>query len=90
MDYQEIIERITGAIIGQIKQMLPSLPVDRTFKTKITNVISLQKYEVFYKGKNYEVSSPTTFKVGDGVWVCAPQNNWNDLFIIGKTAGKIV
>lgn len=57
---------------------------DHSFKAKIVSVANSKKYEVLYSGNIYTVSSSTVCEVGDFVWVCAPCNNWNNLFVVCK------
>ena len=40
------------------------------------------RYEVLYRGNYYAASSSFQLTAGQIVRVCAPQNNWNDLFIL--------
>lgn len=54
---------------------------DKTFKAKIIENLGKGRYKIQHKKLYYTVSSKTPFQAGDIVRVCAPENNYNDLFI---------
>lgn len=58
---------------------------DKTIKAKVITVKGNGKYEVLYSGKTHTVSSSIPCTTNDYVWVCAPCNNWNNLFVVCKT-----
>lgn len=59
-----------------------TLKYDKTFRAKVINQVSTGKYKVLYKNKEYTVRCDKELLVPDMVWVCAPQNNWDELFIV--------
>lgn len=81
---QSIINKITQSILENVKMALQKSNFDKTFKAKVTEV-SNGKVKVLYCNNTYTVSSSTTCKAGDYVMVCAPCNNWQDLFVVTKT-----
>lgn len=81
---QSIINKITQSIIENIKSALTKGQFDKTFKAKVTEV-SNGKIKVLYCNNTYTASSSITCKEGDYVMVCAPCNNWQELFVITKT-----
>lgn len=64
-----------------ITEKTKNIRYDRTFRAKITSQISADKYKILYKNKEYPASCDIKTKIGDMVWVCAPENNWNRLYI---------
>ena len=85
MDYQTIINQITENILSNIKNALIKDLSDKTFKAQVTESKGNSKYKVKYCGNDYMVSSSISLVIGDYVRVCAPCNNWNDLFVVCKT-----
>jgi hypothetical protein len=64
-----------------ITEKIKRIQCDKTFRAKITGQISADKYKIFYKNKECTVTCDGSVNVGDWVWVCAPCNNWDDLYI---------
>lgn len=64
-----------------ITEKTKTIRYDRTFRAKITSQISANKYKILYKKKEHPASCDIKAKIGDMVWVCAPENNWNRLYI---------
>lgn len=81
-DIGKMAERILAAIKKVVQD---DAKVDRTFKAAITEKIHDAKYRVLYCGNTYTVSSSIPCNIGDYVWVCAPCNNWDSLFVVCKT-----
>jgi len=59
-----------------------TLKYDKTFRAKVIKQDSSGKYKVLYKNKEYTVRCDRELLSPDLVWVCAPQNNWDELFIV--------
>lgn len=74
--YKEI-ENIVEEKLGYAKY-------DKTFRAKVIDQISETKYKVLYKNVEYLVTCDLKVKIGDIVWVCAPQNNWDNLYVERK------
>lgn len=86
MSYQGVINQMTQVILENIKIALEkNVYCDRTFKGMVVKILDQTTYVVMNCGKNYTVSSSITYNIGDYVRVCAPCNNWDDLFIVCKT-----
>ncbi|EXG87860.1 hypothetical protein K413DRAFT_4761 [Clostridium sp. ASBs410] len=64
-----------------ITEKIKTIRYDRTFRAKITSQISANKYKILYKNKEYPASCDIKAKIGDIVWVCAPRNNWDELYV---------
>ena len=90
MNYSEKINEMAQCILEYIKKSIDTRSYsDKTFKAKITMVVSEDKYKVLYCGNTYTVSSSILCEVGDTVRVCAPCNNWQELYIVeNRTKGK--
>lgn len=58
-----------------------TLSYDKTFRAKVVDTKSNNKLIVSYKNKEYIVRNYGKVKIGDAVWVCAPGNNWDELYI---------
>lgn len=85
MDYTSVIKEIAESILANIKNGLDTKSYsDKTFTCKITNKGN-NKYKVLYCGNTYTVTASDNYEVDDYVRVCAPCNNWNDLFIVCKS-----
>lgn len=61
--------------------MSDSLNYDKTFRAKIVEIISTNKCRVLYRGIEYSAKYDEMISVGDMVWVCAPSNNWDELYV---------
>lgn len=81
---QSIINKITQSILENVKMALQKSNFDKTFKAKVTE-IRKDRIKILYCNNTHTVSSSITCKVGDYVMVCAPCNNWDDLFVVTKT-----
>lgn len=83
-DYNPILREIAKVYVAILKKLEEVDHSDRTFKCKVTGKAN-DKYQVLYCGKTYKVSSSIPCEADDLVWVCAPCNRWNELFIVCKT-----
>ena len=54
---------------------------DRTFCAKVIGQESNGKYKILYKNNEYMTKSDINLNVGGLVWVCAPCNNWDSLYV---------
>lgn len=83
MDYMEIINNFTSTILKQVKKAVDTKSYsDKTFRARITGPAGPGKYHVLYCGNPYTVSSAIPCEKEDTVRVCAPCNNWQDLFVV--------
>ena len=87
IDYTEIIKNIVSSLKENFKLLLKNANFDKTFKAKIVENISGNKYKILYKGKYYTAISENELPVDKIVKVCAPQNNWSELFIVNSSSG---
>lgn len=82
MNYQEVIKSITTTIFSQIQSLIKEAPFDKTFRARILKKISDGKYQIEYKGGKYTAKSSQSYDENDIVYVCAPMNKWEELFIL--------
>lgn len=82
MDYISIFKEFSTQLKTVIENQISQANVDRTFKAVIIKKISDGKYQVQYQRKKYTVSANKSYSVGDVVRVCAPCNDWSDLFVV--------
>lgn len=94
MNYTEIIKELVSGVIESIRKEIVTASFDKTFKAKVEGKISEGKYQILYKGKKYYATCDTSLSTGEIVKVCAPQNNWSELFIMtfgtGGSGGTVV
>lgn len=83
-DYNPILREMAKAYVTVLKKLEDVAHSDRTFTCQIVGKVK-NKYQVKYNGQIYVVSSSIPCENGDYVRVCAPCNNWEDLFIVCKT-----
>lgn len=77
-----ILKNIKRAINGEGKY-------DKTFTGNVVEVLKGGKTcRVAYNGSYYTVSTTINVKELDMVRVCAPMNNWNDLFVVENCSTK--
>ena len=69
----EVIKKVTDANF------------DKTFKAKVIGKVSEGKYQIFYRGQKHVAASTTALSTNQIVRVCAPQNNWDELFILASS-----
>lgn len=85
MSYASFYKEFAETILTYVKKSIDTKSYsDKTFKCQITGKVK-DKYQVLYCGNTYMVSSSIPCEIGDLVRVCAPCNNWNDLFIVCKS-----
>ena len=82
MNYQEVIKSITTTIFSQIQSLIKEAHFDKTFRARILKKISDGKYQIEYKGGKYTAKSSQSYNENDIVYVCAPMNKWEELFIL--------
>lgn len=88
VNYDEIIKNIVSSLRENIKILINKSKFDRTFKATVIGNIKGNKYQVLYKGEKYTVTSDVTLVTDQIVRVCAPQNNWSELFVVISGSGS--
>lgn len=85
MNYSSFYKEFAETILSYVQKSIDTKSYsDKTFKCQITGKVK-DKYQVLYCGNTYTISSSIPCEIGDYVRVCAPCNNWNDLFIVCKS-----
>lgn len=84
MNYQEVITSVTNTIFTYIQSLIKDAPFDKTFRAKVIKKLASGKYQIEYKGAKYTARSSQTYNVDDIVYVCAPMNKWEELFILSS------
>lgn len=82
MTSADFLNKFADEIHSMFNKMALQLNFDKTFKAQVVSKVSQNKCKVKYKGKEYTAYCRETLSIGQVVWVCAPQNNWSDLFVI--------
>lgn len=81
------LNNIVKAITYLFNQEKDKLYFDRTHQGRIVTVLGSNKYTVAIQGADY-TSVPScndmTYVVNEGVWVTMPQNDWDNMFILGR------
>lgn len=77
-----ILKNIKKAINGEGKY-------DKTFTANVVSVLNGEgKCGIVYNGSHYTASTTIVVKELDMVRVCAPMNNWGDLFVVENCSAK--
>jgi len=82
MNRKNALDKLIDGILLAIDKKLNNAPYDKTYKGRITEIISEKKYKVSFNGNTYTAKSNNVHNVNDIVYVLVPQNNYKDLFII--------
>ncbi|WP_313069731.1 hypothetical protein [Lacrimispora sp.] len=85
MNFQDVYKKIAEDLNYLFSVKADSLKYDKTFRAKVIDNISEKKCKILYKGKECIVKCDGNVNVNDMVWVCAPRNDWNELYIQSYT-----
>ena len=88
MNFQDVYKKIAEDLNYLFSIKADSLKYDKTFRAKVIDNLSTKKCKVLYKGKDYVVKCDGNVNIEDMVWVCAPGNDWNELYIQSNTYTK--
>jgi len=81
LNFIEVYQKITDDMNLLIENKLKNSKRDRSFKAKVIEKLSDGKYRIQYKNQSYTARCPATLEPNDTVYVCAPENDWTELFI---------
>lgn len=81
MNFQDVYKKIAEDLNYLFSIKADTLKYDKTFRAKVIENLSIKKCKVLYKGKEHVVKCDGDVNVNDMVWVCAPGNDWNELYI---------
>lgn len=89
-NYTQLINRMTNNILSQIRKAIENeSKYDKTFIATVISKDSSGNATVFLNGRNYSAKyGRMSVSAGDTAYVCAPQNNWNELFIVNVISRK--
>lgn len=82
MNYQEVIKKLSTLIFSNVQALIQNALFDKTFRARIIKKLSDGKYQIEYKGGKYTARSSQSYNENDMVYVCAPMNKWEELFIL--------
>lgn len=82
----QLVQDITKTILDSVRKAIDNAKFDRSFTAQVVLKESDKKntYTVLYNGMYLSASSAYDCVVGDIVRVCAPRNNWKELFIVAN------
>ncbi|MEY8338481.1 hypothetical protein AALB16_10740 [Lachnospiraceae bacterium 62-35] len=89
MNYNELWNEISNSLFTHVKHLINRAPYDKTFKAKVLKKLSDGKYQILYKNARYTARYHGLVIPGETVHVCAPKNNWSELFILDGNHDKI-
>ena len=69
-------------MLEYIQKSINKSSFDKTFRARIIKKLSDGKYQIEYKGGKYTAKSSQSYNENDMVYVCAPMNKWEELFIL--------
>lgn len=82
MNNYKKIQDFVNDMLDYIQKSINKSSFDRTFRARILKKISDGKYQIEYKGGKYTAKSSQSYNENDMVYVCAPMNKWEELFIL--------
>ena len=79
-------DQILRAVQILVDAALRKAPFDRTVRGRVVDKISARTYLVEINGSTYAVPSYGTanYNANEIVWVCYPENNFDNKFILPK------
>lgn len=82
----QIEDSILRAVKIMIEGCLSKAPFDRTIRGRIVSQADSRNYNVEFQGQVHKVPAygSTTFTENEIVWVCIPENNFNNRFLLPK------
>lgn len=72
-----------------INKLIDGASFSKHFQATVTEKITDMIYKVSYKNKVYKVSSYYSLNIGEMVWVCVPNNNWDSLFVVSHKGNSV-
>lgn len=81
MNLQDVYKKLAEDINYLVTAASENLKFDRTFRAQVTGAAKDGKCTISYKNKTYTARCGNQVSVNDAVWVCAPCNDWNSLYI---------
>lgn len=82
MNNYKKIQDFVNDMLDYIQKSINKSSFDRTFRARIVKKISDGKYQIEWCGNKYTARSSQSYNENDIVYVCAPMNKWEELFIL--------
>lgn len=82
MNLQDVYKKLVEDIHYLFKNAAETMKFDRTFRAKVIGSAFKGKYTISYKNRTLTAKCSQNLHPNDTVWVCAPCNDWNSLFIL--------
>ena len=82
MNLQDVYKKLVEDIHYLFKNATETMKFDRTFRAKVIGPAAKGKYTISYKNRTLRGRGNQNLLPNDTVWVCAPCNDWNSLFIL--------
>ncbi|MDW2797047.1 hypothetical protein RZO55_05565 [Clostridium boliviensis] len=81
MNLQDVYKKLAEDISYLVTAATENLKYDRTFRAQVIGTVKDGKCTISYKNKTYTARCRNPVSLNDAVWVCAPCNDWNSLYI---------
>lgn len=81
MNLIEVYNKIADDVAIFVENKVKNISRDITFKAQVVEKISDEKYKILYKKQYHTAWCLANLTIGSIVRVCAPGNDWNELFI---------
>ncbi len=82
MSLTEAAKNNVEGFLSVVEELINSASFSKHFQATVTEKTTDIIYKVSYKNKMYKVSSCYSLFIGEMVWVCVPNNNWDSLFVV--------
>lgn len=82
MNNSKRIQDFVNDMLDYIQKSIDRSSFDKTFRARILKKLDNGKYQIEYKGGKYTAKSSQSYNENDMVYVCAPMNKWEELFIL--------
>lgn len=80
------LDILSKEVVKSIREESKDFTFDKTYQGHVMKVLPDNRYEVEMNRTRYSTYSinDTSYRVGETVWLTAPQNNYSSMFIIGR------
>lgn len=82
MNYIESSKEYVESMLMAVKDLINHQSFDRTFRVRVVRQNPDGRYIINYKNAEYPVKYNGTLQANEMVWVCAPENNMVNLFVV--------
>lgn len=89
LNWQEVFNKFSDDLVNAFDLFTGNMKLTKVFKATIIEKINDTVYKILYKNAEYKVKSYYDLIVGEMVWVCAPQNNWDSLFVVSHKSNSL-